>query len=154
MWMDGLEEKIMLHHPNANAHRYEHLKYKWGEYADIVSFSVSANIFEMLELWCSTFVLLHFSLWNSSLQKKKWKSDAATNYKCFCAGQGCTMHQSLQPCSRAARKRRENEEMKRKWRENEEMERDWLSTFPHSLFISSPSIHFLYQNLSHFFPKC
>ena len=28
------------------------------------------------------------------------------------------------------------------------MERDLLSTFPHSLFISSPSIHFLYQNLS------
>ena len=32
--------------------------------------------------------------------------------------------ESLQPCSRAARKWRENEEMRRKWRENEEMERD------------------------------
>ena len=31
----------------------------------------------------------------------------------------------LQPCSRAARKWRENEEMKRKWRENEEIERKW-----------------------------
>ena len=29
----------------------------------------------------------------------------------------------LQPCSRAERKWRENEEMKRKWRENEEIER-------------------------------
>ena len=44
------------------------------------------------------------------------------------------------------RKWRENEEMKRKWRENEEMERDSLSRFPHSLSISSLSIHFLYQN--------
>ena len=31
----------------------------------------------------------------------------------------------LQPCSRTARKWRENEEMKRKWRENEEIERKW-----------------------------
>ena len=31
----------------------------------------------------------------------------------------------------------------RKWRENEEMEKDSLSTFPHFLFISSLSIHFL-----------
>ena len=31
----------------------------------------------------------------------------------------------LQPCSRAARKWRENEEMERKWRENEEIERKW-----------------------------
>ena len=30
----------------------------------------------------------------------------------------------LQPCSRAARKCRENEEMEREWGENEEMERD------------------------------
>ena len=35
------------------------------------------------------------------------------------------LHESLQPCSRAARKWRENEEMKRKWRENEEIERKW-----------------------------
>ena len=47
----------------------------------------------------------------------------------------------------------ENEKMKRKCRENEEMERDSLFTFPHSLFISSLSIHFLYQNLSHFVAK-
>ena len=40
------------------------------------------------------------------------------------------------------------------WRENEEMERDLLSTFPHFLFISSLSIHFLYQKLSHFVAKC
>ena len=31
----------------------------------------------------------------------------------------------LQLCSGAARKWRENEEMKRKWRENEEIERKW-----------------------------
>ena len=36
---------------------------------------------------------------------------------------GC--HNPLQPCSRAARKWRKNEEMKRKWRENEEMKRKW-----------------------------
>ena len=45
------------------------------------------------------------------------------------------LHESLQPCSRAARKWRENEEMKRKrrgngermrkWRENEEINREW-----------------------------
>ena len=43
------------------------------------------------------------------------------------------------------RKWRDNEEIERKWRENEEMERDSLSTFPHSLFISSLSIYFLHQ---------
>ena len=42
------------------------------------------------------------------------------NLRDFLAG----LHESLQPCSRAARKWRENEEMRRKWRENEEMERD------------------------------
>ena len=31
----------------------------------------------------------------------------------------------LQPCSRAARKWRENEEIERKWREYEEIERKW-----------------------------
>ena len=71
------------------------------------------------------------------------------------AGQGCTNR-----CSRAPRKWRENEEirrkwreneeMRRKWRENEEMERDWLSTFPHSLSISSLSLYFLHQKASHF----
>ena len=80
------------------------------------------------------------------------------------------MRNPLGPWSRAARKWTENEDMKRKWRENEEvkmklreyeemerklreneeMERDSLSTFPHSLFISSLPIHFLYQNLSYF----
>ena len=34
------------------------------------------------------------------------------------------LHKLLQPGSLAARKWRENEEMRRKWRENEEMERD------------------------------
>ena len=67
------------------------------------------------------------------------------------------LQKSLQPCSRAARKWRENEEMKRKrrgngermrkWRGNEEMERDWLSTFPHFVFISYIKIcHILMQN--------
>ena len=51
------------------------------------------------------------------------------------------------------RKWRENEEMDRKWRENEEMERDLVSTFPHFLFISPLSIHFLYKKLSHFVAK-
>ena len=35
-----------------------------------------------------------------------------------------------------------------------EMEKDSLSTFPLFLFISSLSIHFLYQKLSHFVAKC
>ena len=35
-----------------------------------------------------------------------------------------------------------------------EMERNSLSPFPHSLFISPLSLHFLYQNLSHFVAKC
>ena len=36
-----------------------------------------------------------------------------------------TLTESLQPCSRAARKWRENEKMRRKWRENEKMKRKW-----------------------------
>ena len=48
-----------------------------------------------------------------------------------------------QPGSLAVRKWRENEKMNRKWNGNEEMERYLLSTFPHFLFISSLSIHFL-----------
>ena len=73
-------------------------------------------------------------------------------------------HKLWQPGSLAARKWRENENIKRKWRENEEMDRKWrehaemegdsLSTFPHFLFISSLSIHFPYQKLSHFVAKC
>ena len=35
--------------------------------------------------------------------------------------------------------------MERELENEEEMERDSLSTFPHFLFISSLSIHFLYQ---------
>ena len=42
-------------------------------------------------------------------------------YRVWLAG----LRESLQPCSQAARKWRENEEMKRKWRENEEIERKW-----------------------------
>ena len=74
------------------------------------------------------------------------------------------LHNLLHPCIRDARKWRENEKMKRKrreceeverkWRGNEEMERYSLFTFPHFLFISPLSIHFLYQNLSHFVAKC
>ena len=45
------------------------------------------------------------------------------------------------------------EEMEREWGENEEMERDWLSTFPHSLSISSLSyiknVHNLSQNVKY-----
>ena len=37
------------------------------------------------------------------------------------------------------------EKLKRKWRENEEWRGNSLSIFPHILFISSLSIHFLYQ---------
>ena len=44
----------------------------------------------------------------------------------------------LDPWSRAARKSRENEEMKRKWRKNEEMDRD---PFPD-------------QKMVNFFAKC
>ena len=40
---------------------------------------------------------------------------------CIVAG----LRDPLEPWSRAARKWRENEEMKRKWRENEEMKRKW-----------------------------
>ena len=43
----------------------------------------------------------------------------------YLTGPKAGLHESLQPCSRAARKWRENEEMKRKWRENEEIERKW-----------------------------
>ena len=60
------------------------------------------------------------------------------------------VHNLLQPGSRAAR----NGERMRKWRENDEIEKDSLSTFPHFLFISSLSVHFLYRKLSHFVAKC
>ena len=76
------------------------------------------------------------------------------------------LHESLQPCSRAARKWRENEEMKRKWRENEEMKRKWreneemereihshfliLCLFPPSLSISFiKNCHILSQNVKY-----
>ena len=57
----------------------------------------------------------------------------------FCL-QGCTTR-----CSLAAGLRGNGGRMRklRGKRENEEMERDSFSTFPHSLFISSLSIHFL-----------
>ena len=60
----------------------------------------------------------------------------------FCTWrQGCTNRCSLAAGLRE--KWRGNEEMRRKWRKNGEMERDWLSTFPHSLSISSLFLHFL-----------
>ena len=62
--------------------------------------------------------------------------------------QGCTN------CGSLAAWLRGNGQRMRKWRENEEMEGDSLSTFPHFLFISSLSIHFLYQKLSPFVVKC
>ena len=62
-----------------------------------------------------------------SLAASAWVSFAeqalkALDSRRFMLEAGC--HNPLQPCSRAARKWRENEEMKRKWRENEEKERD------------------------------
>ena len=42
----------------------------------------------------------------------------------WCAYKEAGLQKLLQPCSRAARKWRESEEIKRKWRENEEMERE------------------------------
>ena len=62
--------------------------------------------------------------------------------------QGCTN------CGSLAAWLRGNGQRMRKGRENEEMEGDSLSTFPHFLFISSLSIHYLYQKLSHFVAKC
>ena len=47
--------------------------------------------------------------------------DKCAVYKYTQAG----LQKLLQPCNRAARKWRENEEMKRKLRENEEIERKW-----------------------------
>ena len=80
----------------------------------------------------------------TSTENRKWAFSKEHSRLWFNIQWGQTgLHESLQPCSRAARKWRENEEMRRKWRENEEMERDWLSTFPHSLSISSLFLHFL-----------
>ena len=75
---------------------------------------------------------------------------------------GCEtgLHESLQPCSRAARKWRENEEMKRKRRGNGERMRKWreihtlhfliLSLFLPSLSISYIKIcHILSQNVKY-----
>ena len=80
---------------------------------------------------------------------KKTQILAPTSRTHFVAG----LHNLQHPCIHGARKWRENETMKRKWRENQEMERDSLFTFPHFLFFSSLSIHFLYQKLSHFVAK-
>ena len=55
---------------------------------------------------------------------------------------GTGLHKLWHPCILAARK----------WRENEEMKRNSLSTFTHYLFISSLSLHFLY--LSKFVTFC
>ena len=71
---------------------------------------------------------------------------------------GCEtgLHESLQPCSRAARKWRENEEMKRKRRGNGERMRKWrenfliLPLYPPSLSISYIKIcHILSQNVKY-----
>ena len=66
------------------------------------------------------------------------------------------LHESLQPCSRAARKWKENEEMKRKRRGNGERMRKWrknfliLSLYPPSLSISYIKIgHILSQNVKY-----
>ena len=66
------------------------------------------------------------------------------------------LHESLQPCSRAARKWRENEEMKRKRRGNGERMRKWrenfliLPLYPPSLSISYIKIcHILSQNVKY-----
>ena len=77
------------------------------------------------------------------------------------------LHKLWQPCSRAARKWGENEEMKRKWRENEEMKRKWreneegereihsqdfliLCLYPPSLSISYiKNCHILLQNVKY-----
>ena len=48
------------------------------------------------------------------------------------------------------RKWRGNGERMRKWTQNEQIERDSLSTFPHFLFITSLSIHFL-SKIVHFY---
>ena len=60
----------------------------------------------------------------------------------------------LQENGERMRKWRGKGERMRKWRGNEEMERVALSTFPHFLFFSSLSIHFLYKKLCHFAAKC
>ena len=92
------------------------------------------------------------SLTNSLLFRLDWRDPWV--WRCQLARYCSGLHNLWQPCSRALRKWREKEKMKRKWRENEEMEWDSLSTFLNFLFISSLSIHFLYQTLSHFVTKC
>ena len=92
------------------------------------------------------------SLTNSLLFRLDWRDPWV--WRCQLARYCSGLHNLWQPCSQALRKWREKEKMKRKWRENEEMEWDSLSTFLNFLFISSLSIHFLYQTLSHFVAKC
>ena len=55
---------------------------------------------------------------NKCFVKKKQK------YESVCGYSNSGLRNPLEPWSRAARKWKENEEMKRKWRENEEMERE------------------------------
>ena len=89
MWMDGLEDyaapsKCQCTQIRASEVQMRRIcRYRFFFHIGKYIWDARAVI-----LRCSTFVLLHFSLWKSSLQKKKWKSDAATNYKCFCAGSG------------------------------------------------------------------
>ena len=70
----------------------------------------------------------------SHIDGKSTCKDKHTLLGCVCLYPG--LHKLWQPGSLAARK----------WRENGEMEGDSLSTFLHFLFISSLSIHFLYQS--------
>ena len=118
------------------------------------------------EFWIEDINLLsHKSEWKSLLQKsllhrinyrktvaappKEWHKDHSMSQGCQ---PGCEKN------GERMRKWRGNGKRMRKWRgnweKNEEMERDSLSTFPHFLFISSLSFHFLHQNASHFVAKC
>ena len=68
------------------------------------------------------------------------------------ARQGCTNCGNLAPFLRG------NGERMRKWRGNRERMGKWwgigLRSTPYYLFISSLSLNFLHQNLSHFVAKC
>ena len=56
----------------------------------------------------------------------------------------------LRKIGERTKKWRGNGERMRKWTQNEQIERDSLSTFPHFLFITSLSIHFL-SKIVHFY---
>ena len=72
--------------------------------------------------------------------KRKWRENEEMKMK---VREYEEMERKFRENEEMKMKLREYEEMERKLRENEEMERDSLSTFPHSFFISSLSIHFL-----------